>query len=89
MVEMTITEIHPVDITGNGDWQERAVCQRTDPEAFFPEPGEAVRPAKRVCAGCEVRVDCLAYALANDERFGVWGGLTASERRRRYPRVQP
>ncbi len=88
---MTITEIHPVDITGNGDWQERAVCQRTDPEAFFPEPGEAVRPAKRVCAGCEVRVDCLAYALANDERFGVWGGgLTASERRRRYPpRVQP
>ncbi|MCQ4150574.1 hypothetical protein [Rhodococcus qingshengii] len=34
---MTITEIHPGDIAGNVDWQERAVCQRTDPEAFFPE----------------------------------------------------
>ena len=45
VVSMTITEIHPGDIAGNVDWQERAVCQRTDPEAFFPEPGEAVRPA--------------------------------------------
>ncbi|WP_336873902.1 WhiB family transcriptional regulator [Rhodococcus qingshengii] len=67
----------------------------TSGENYWPPTGRtswpltAVRPAKRVCAGCEVRVDCLAFALANDERFGVWGGLTASERRRRYPRVQP
>lgn len=59
----------------------RAVCAQTDPEAFFPEKGESVREAKRVCASCEVRLECLEYALANNERFGVWGGMSERERR--------
>ncbi|WP_407672362.1 WhiB family transcriptional regulator [Parafrankia discariae] len=33
------------------------------------------REAKRICSGCEVRAECLEYALENDERFGIWGGL--------------
>jgi len=37
---------------------------------------------KKVCLACEVRSDCLEYALANDERFGIWGGLSERERRR-------
>ena len=64
------------------DWQERALCAQTDPEAFFPEKGGSTREAKKVCASCEVRVECLEYALANDERFGIWGGLSERERRR-------
>jgi WhiB family redox-sensing transcriptional regulator len=64
------------------DWQERALCAETDPEAFFPEKGGSTREAKRVCSVCEVRVECLEYALANDERFGIWGGLSERERRR-------
>ncbi|SHK58070.1 WhiB family transcriptional regulator, redox-sensing transcriptional regulator [Pseudonocardia thermophila] len=64
------------------DWQERALCAQTDPEAFFPEKGGSTREAKRICAGCEVRAECLEYALANDERFGIWGGLSERERRR-------
>jgi len=52
-------------------WQERALCAQTDPEAFFPEKGGSTREAKRVCATCEVREECLQYALANDERFGI------------------
>jgi WhiB family redox-sensing transcriptional regulator len=63
-------------------WQERALCAQTDPEAFFPEKGGSTREAKRVCLSCEVRVECLEYALANDERFGIWGGLSERERRR-------
>jgi WhiB family redox-sensing transcriptional regulator len=63
-------------------WQERALCAQTDPEAFFPEKGGSTREAKRVCMSCEVRVECLDYALANDERFGIWGGLSERERRR-------
>ncbi|MES8969273.1 WhiB family transcriptional regulator, partial [Cutibacterium acnes] len=36
----------------------------------------------RICESCEVRQECLEYALANDERFGIWGGLSEMERRR-------
>jgi WhiB family redox-sensing transcriptional regulator len=63
-------------------WQERALCAQTDPEAFFPEKGGSTREAKRICSGCEVRAECLDYALAQDERFGIWGGLSERERRR-------
>ena len=63
-------------------WQDRALCAQTDPEAFFPEKGGSTREAKRVCASCEVKAECLEYALQNDERFGIWGGLSERERRR-------
>ena len=63
-------------------WQERALCAQTDPEAFFPEKGGSTRDAKKICTGCEVRGECLEYALANDERFGIWGGLSERERRK-------
>lgn len=64
------------------EWQQRAVCAQTDPEAFFPENGGSTREAKKVCLSCEVRDDCLEYALDNGERFGVWGGLSERERRK-------
>jgi WhiB family redox-sensing transcriptional regulator len=70
-----------VDADDQG-WQERALCAETDPEAFFPEKGGSTREAKKICTGCEVRADCLEYALGNDERFGIWGGLSERERRR-------
>ena len=63
-------------------WQEDALCAQTDPEAFFPEKGGSTRDAKRICAQCNVRSECLEYALNNDERFGIWGGLSERERRR-------
>jgi WhiB family redox-sensing transcriptional regulator len=63
-------------------WQERALCAQTDPEAFFPEKGGSTREAKRVCLTCDVRGECLEYALENDERFGIWGGMSERERRK-------
>lgn len=63
-------------------WQTDALCAQTDPEAFFPEKGGSTRDAKRICTSCDVRAQCLQYALENDERFGIWGGLSERERRK-------
>jgi WhiB family redox-sensing transcriptional regulator len=63
-------------------WQSDSLCAQTDPEAFFPEKGGSTRDAKKICASCEVKAQCLEYALENDERFGIWGGLSERERRK-------
>ena len=64
-----------------GDWRDRAECLDYDPEDWFPvgkgDPGHA---AKAVCRGCEVREQCLAWALDVGESFGIWGGLDEEER---------
>ena len=62
-------------------WQESALCAHTNPEAFFPEKGGSIREAKLVCQQCPVKAACLEYALAHNERFGLWGGLSERERR--------
>lgn len=84
---LAMAQLLPMPGDANNDsvelgWQERALCAETDPEAFFPEKGGSTREAKRVCLSCEVRTECLEYALAHDERFGIWGGLSERERRR-------
>ena len=63
-------------------WQRQANCMGVDPDLFFPERGASTREAKEVCRGCVVQEDCLEYALANGEKFGIWGGLSERERRR-------
>jgi WhiB family redox-sensing transcriptional regulator len=63
-------------------WQARANCMGVDPELFFPERGSSTREAKEVCRGCVVRGDCLEFAIANSEKFGIWGGMSERERRR-------
>ncbi|MDV7194641.1 WhiB family transcriptional regulator [Mycolicibacterium fortuitum] len=62
-------------------WQGEAACASADPEAWFPEKGQPYAMAKRICATCPVKAECLEYALANRERAGVWGGLSERERR--------
>lgn len=66
------------------DWRDLAECKGMDPDFFFPDRGESLRDVKAVCAGCPVRRECLDYALDNNEKVGVWGGL--SERARRQIR---
>ena len=63
-------------------WMLEARCLDADPEAFFPEKGGSTREAKRICAICPVQQECLSHALDNDERFGIWGGMSERERRR-------
>lgn len=65
-------------------WKRYGACVGLNPDLFFPGRGETavVAEAKAVCAGCEVREQCLAYALANREKHGIWGGTSEGERRR-------
>ena len=63
-------------------WASSAKCLQAEPDTFFPEKGGSTREAKRICTGCPVRDECLDFALANDERFGIWGGMSERERRR-------
>lgn len=68
----------------------RAACRTEDPDLFYPS-GETVRSdiarAKRVCARCPVRWECGRLAFETGEQFGVWGGLTADERRAQVRRA--
>ncbi len=59
-----------------------SACLDTPAEMFFPEQGGSADEAKAICQGCSIREACLEYALANNEKFGVWGGHTERERRR-------
>lgn len=62
------------------EWRELALCAQIDGDLFFPEKGESASLARSVCARCPVSEECLAFALATNEREGIWGGLTARER---------
>jgi WhiB family redox-sensing transcriptional regulator len=67
----------------SGTWRNLARCRGVDPEIFHPVNDDAgADEAKAICAACAVREPCLEYALATREKDGVWGGLTARERRR-------
>jgi WhiB family redox-sensing transcriptional regulator len=48
---------------------------------FYPERGQSSRAAKAIFAECCVKADCLAYALENNEQFGIWGGTSERDRR--------
>jgi hypothetical protein len=63
-------------------WRDEALCAQTDPDSFFPEKGGSTREAKAVCTRCPVQAECVDEALANGERYGIWGGLSERERRK-------
>lgn len=69
-------------ITAPVDWHTLANCAGVEPDLFFPVLGGDAAKAKAVCQECPVREECLRDAIARDEWVGVWGGLTAVERRR-------
>lgn len=66
------------------DWRTKAACYSTDPSVFFDE--HKVDKARQVCARCTVRRSCLEYVIQNDIQWGVWAGMTATERASKIPR---
>jgi WhiB family redox-sensing transcriptional regulator len=78
-VEETPTELVPED---EYEWMMHARCRGVRPTQFFPSDGLGVEAAQRVCAECEVRAECLEYALEHRIEHGVWGGASERERRR-------
>lgn len=70
------------------EWQYQGACRNLDTEQFFHPEGERGGTrrrrddaAKAICAQCPVITQCREYALAAQEPYGVWGGLTQEERR--------
>lgn len=68
-------------MASNQQWQDEAACRQIPVELFFPPAEQESEVAKAVCSECLVRQPCLDFALAEGERFGIWGGLTSQERR--------
>lgn len=71
--------------TDDEDWRDQALCFGLDPDLFFPigTSGPAVQQiaeAKKVCAQCPVRAECLEYAIEHKQIHGIWGGLDEEER---------
>jgi WhiB family transcriptional regulator, redox-sensing transcriptional regulator len=80
-----LRQVPPADY-GHASWRESAACRHVDTELFFPigKAGAALaetQRAKLVCAGCPVRLACLAFALATRQEYGIWGGYDEDERR--------
>lgn len=70
-------------------WYDDAACDGMPAELFYEEDDKAIqREAKEVCYACEVRERCLARAIATREDYGIWGGMTAKERRAYRRRLQ-
>lgn len=63
-------------------WMEDALCAQTDPDVFYPEKGGSTAPATSICSSCQVRQECLEYAVTNDIRHGIWGGTSDNDRKR-------
>jgi len=62
-------------------WTADAACRDADPAIFFVDHGGSAAEARTICAGCPVADDCLDYALAANERHGIWAGTTEKQRR--------
>lgn len=73
--------VNTLRLSERPEWMRSALCAQADPDRWFPVQGGDMSLAKWICARCDVRAQCLAYALARDEPFGIWGGLSAKQRR--------
>ena len=70
-----------LDTTGT-EWMARGLCRAFDRDVFFPRDGHGVSVALKICRGCPVRTQCLAYALDQHIEYGIWGATSERERRR-------
>ena len=64
------------------EWMDQALCREVDYELFFPEGGGGSKNARKICAKCEVKTQCLDYALTFPHMIGIWGGTSEKQRRK-------
>jgi len=68
-------------VTPDMEWMDNALCREVDYELFFPDAGGSSKTARKVCDKCEVKTECLAFALTFPSMIGIWGGTTEKQRR--------
>jgi hypothetical protein len=65
---------------------EQAVCASVDPDLWFPEDATSIfSPVYLMCSTCPVQRECLKYSFDHREEFGVWGGVSESQREKLLP----
>jgi len=84
LVALTWIRTHDWD---DQQWRRRSACRDSSPDIFFPigttGPAlEHIDTAKRICSACQVRPECLEFALATNQEAGIWGATTEEERRK-------
>lgn len=72
---------------GDDEWRKSAACKGAATSDFFSTGQEKVREMKRLCDTCEVRTQCLNFALENEITWGIYGGMTAQERNKAFKHV--
>jgi WhiB family transcriptional regulator, redox-sensing transcriptional regulator len=85
MLNIELYPYQPDHQEPRADWRGQAACRLADPELFFPvSPGgpslDRTERARAICATCPVRRECLQFALATRQAYGVWGGMSEQER---------
>ncbi len=79
---MGLPDLTPADPLVRPWWHAKAACRGVGSGDFFLDVGQSSRPAKAICAGCEVSEPCLAYALDDASLDGIWAGRTPNDRAR-------
>ncbi|MEE4023684.1 WhiB family transcriptional regulator [Gordonia sp. PKS22-38] len=81
----------PVYVPQQAQWREEARCRGADTAVFFPsgelsaaDRARHERAAKQICGDCPVTRHCADYAATGPEPYGIWGGMTPTERKRRH-----
>ena len=64
------------------EWMKDALCAEVDSEMFFPEGGGSIARPNAVCNMCDVKKECLDFALKTDQQHGIWGGTSYRQRKR-------
>ena len=88
LVDTPISVVAPSALSPDGrlfeGWHLRGACRGLESSIFYPDPAVEAEEARAldVCAGCEVRSECLDHAMARGESPGIWGGTTERDRRR-------
>lgn len=77
MLELMILD----SATGDYQWADSALCAQVGGDLWYPEEGCLGNDAKSVCKVCPVSAECLEFALINNEKFGIWGGVSPSKRK--------
>lgn len=86
---VTVVVVGPIRAPGGGllrqplpdAVEELAACRGQRAELWFPDTKQALVPGRAWCAACEVRAECLLYAIEANEQFGMWGGAAPKQRR--------
>lgn len=79
-MNLVAPEYAPDTVERDHGWRADALCAQVDPELFYPDHGATAAPARAICMACEVRPQCLQWALGR-EKEGVWGGMSAGQRK--------